>query len=82
MVLVTSASGANSAGNSKLLALGDDGERLGSFSKDAQIVDPPGLGVGGAMVFLNSASGARRQGTCGARDIGMSGCLVRKTIGI
>ncbi len=56
VLLVTSASGANGAGYGKLLAFGEDGELLGSFSEDARIVDPRGLGVDGALLFLNSGS--------------------------
>src|SRR5271163_1443758 len=56
VLLVTSASGANGGGYSKLLAFGEDGELLGSFSEDARIVDPRGLGVDRAMLFLNSGS--------------------------
>jgi DNA-binding beta-propeller fold protein YncE len=55
-LLVTSASGANGAGYGKLLAFGEDGEPLGSFSDDARIVDPRGLGTDGVMLFLNSGS--------------------------
>jgi len=54
VLLVTSASGANGGGYGKLLAFGEDGELLGSFSEDARIVDPRGLGVDRAMLFLNS----------------------------
>ena len=56
VLLVTSASGANGAGYGKLLAFSDDGELLGSFSDDARIVDPRGLGTDGVMLFLNSGS--------------------------
>jgi hypothetical protein len=56
VLLVTSASGANGAGYGKLLAFGEDGEPLGSFSEDARIVDPRGLGVDGATLFVNSGS--------------------------
>ena len=56
VLLVTSASGANGAGYGKLLAFGEGGELLGSFSEDARIVDPRGLGVDRAMLFLNSGS--------------------------
>ena len=56
VLLVTSASGANGGGYGKLLAFGEDGELLGSFSEDARIVDPRGLGVDRAMLFLNSGS--------------------------
>ena len=56
VLLVTSASGANGAGYGKLLAFGEDGQLLGSFSEDARIVDPRGLGVDRAMLFLNSGS--------------------------
>src|SRR6266403_3560674 len=56
VLLVTSASGANGAGYGKLLAFGEDGELLGPFSEDARIVDPRGLGVDGALLFLNSGS--------------------------
>ena len=56
VLLVTSASGTNGGGYGKLLAFGEDGELLGSFSEDARIVDPRGLGVDRAMLFLNSGS--------------------------
>jgi DNA-binding beta-propeller fold protein YncE len=56
VLLVTSALGANCAGYGKLLAFDEDGELLGPFSEDARIVDPRGLGVEGAMLFLNSGS--------------------------
>jgi hypothetical protein len=56
VLLVTSASGTNGAGYGKLLAFGEDGDLLGSFSDDARIVDPRGLGTDGAMLFLNSGS--------------------------
>jgi hypothetical protein len=56
VLLVTSASGANGAGYGKLLAFGEDGEQPGSFSEDARIVDPRGLGTDGVMLFLNSGS--------------------------
>ena len=56
VLLVTSASGANGAGYGKLLAFGEAGELLGPFSEDARIVDPRGLGVDGALLFLNSGS--------------------------
>jgi DNA-binding beta-propeller fold protein YncE len=56
VLLVTSASGANGAGYGKLLAFGGDGELLGPFSDDARIVDPRGVGVDGALLFLNSGS--------------------------
>jgi DNA-binding beta-propeller fold protein YncE len=56
VLLVTSASGANGAGYGKLLAFGEDGELLGSFSDDARIVDPRGLGTDGTLLFLNSGS--------------------------
>ena len=55
-LLVTSASGANGAGRGKLLAFSDNGELLGSFSEDARIVDPRGLGVDDDLLFLNSGS--------------------------
>jgi hypothetical protein len=55
-LLVTSASGANGAGYGCLLAFDQDGELLGSFSEDARIVDPRGLGVDGDLLFLNSGS--------------------------
>jgi hypothetical protein len=55
-LLVTSASGANGAGYGCLLAFDEDGEPLGSFSEDARIVDPRGLGVDGNLLFLNSGS--------------------------
>ena len=56
VLLVTSASGANGAGYRKLLAFGEDGELLGSFSDDARIIDPRGLGTDGTLLFLNSGS--------------------------
>ena len=56
VLLVTSASGANGPGYGKLLAFAEDGELLGPFSEDARIIDPRGVGVGGAMLFLNSGS--------------------------
>ena len=54
VLLVTSASGANGAGYGKLLSFSEDGEPLGPFSEDARIVDPRGLGVDGALLFVNS----------------------------
>jgi hypothetical protein len=56
VLLVTSASGANGAGYGKLLAFDEDGELLGPFSEDARIVDPRGVGVDSALLFLNSGS--------------------------
>jgi hypothetical protein len=56
VLLVTSASGANGSGYGKLLAFDADGELLGPFSEDARIVDPPGVGVDGPLLFLNSGS--------------------------
>jgi len=56
VLLVTSASGANGAGYGKLLAFSEDGEPLGPFSEDARIVDPRGLGVDGALLFVNSGT--------------------------
>jgi DNA-binding beta-propeller fold protein YncE len=54
VLLVTSASGANGAGFGKLLAFGENGKPLGSFSDDARIVDPRGLGIDNHLLFLNS----------------------------
>jgi DNA-binding beta-propeller fold protein YncE len=56
VLLVTSASGANGAGYGKLLAFDTHGELLGPFSEDARIVDPRGLGVDRALLFVNSGS--------------------------
>ena len=56
VLLVTSASGMNGAGFGSLLAFGEDGGLLGSFSEDARIVDPRGLGVDGSLLFVNSGS--------------------------
>src|SRR5215470_7082775 len=56
VLLVTSASGAIGAGYGKLLAFDKGGELLGPFSADERIVDPRGLGVKGALVFVNSGS--------------------------
>src|ERR1700739_2760692 len=56
VLLGTSASGANGPGYGKLLAFAENGELLGPFSEDARIIDPRGVGVGGAMLFLNSGS--------------------------
>jgi hypothetical protein len=56
VLLVTSASGVNGSGYGKLLAFGEDGEPRGSFSEDARIVDPRGLGAQGQLLFLNSGS--------------------------
>ena len=56
VLLVTSASGTNGAGFGSLLAFGEDGGLLGSFSEDTRIVDPRGLGVDGAFLFVNSGS--------------------------
>jgi DNA-binding beta-propeller fold protein YncE len=56
VLLVTSASGANGAGYGKLLAFDENGKLLGSFSDDARIVDPRGLGTDGAMLYINSGS--------------------------
>jgi len=56
VLLVTSASGANGVGYGKLLAFDHGGKALGPFSEDARIVDPRGLGVKGALLFLNSGS--------------------------
>src|ERR1700758_2204754 len=55
-LLVTSASGANGAGYGKLLAFDEGGHALGPFSDDDRIVDPRGVGVKGALLFLNSGS--------------------------
>ena len=71
-LLVTSASGANGAGYGKLLAFGDDGEQLGSFSDDARIVDPRGLGIDGAVLFLNSGSDR-------ILALDRKGCVVRES---
>ncbi|TYL89890.1 hypothetical protein FXB40_33650 [Bradyrhizobium rifense] len=54
VLLVTSASGANGSGFGKLLAFGENGEARGSFSEDARIADPRGLGVNGSLLFVNS----------------------------
>jgi DNA-binding beta-propeller fold protein YncE len=56
VLLVTSASGANGSGYGKLLAFDGTGELLGPFSEDARIVDPRGVGVDGALLFINSGS--------------------------
>ena len=56
VLLVTSAAGTNGAGFGSLLAFGEDGGLLGSFSEDARIVDPRGLGVDGSLLFVNSGS--------------------------
>jgi DNA-binding beta-propeller fold protein YncE len=56
VLLVTSASGANGSGYGKLLAFDGAGELLGPFSEDARIVDPRGVGVDGALLFINSGS--------------------------
>jgi hypothetical protein len=56
VLLVTSASGANGAGYGKLLAFDEGGHALGPFSDDDRIVDPRGVGVKGALLFLNSGS--------------------------
>jgi DNA-binding beta-propeller fold protein YncE len=56
VLLVTSASGANGAGYGNLLAFDEDGELLGPFSEDARIVDPRGVGVDSALLFLNNGS--------------------------
>jgi hypothetical protein len=49
-----SPSGANGSGYGKLLAF--DGKLLGPFSEDVRIVDPPGVGLHGTLLFLNSGS--------------------------
>jgi DNA-binding beta-propeller fold protein YncE len=56
VLLVTSASGANGSGYGKLLAFDGAGKLLGPFSEDARIVDPRGVGVDGALLFINSGS--------------------------
>jgi len=56
VLLVTSASGVNGTGYGKLLAFDADGKLLGPFSEDARIVDPRGVGIRGAFLFLNSGS--------------------------
>ncbi|HEY0800965.1 MAG TPA: hypothetical protein VGD54_08975 [Steroidobacteraceae bacterium] len=56
VLLVTSASGVNGAGYGKLLAFGEGGELLGPFSHDDRIVDPRGVGVKDALLFVNSGS--------------------------
>ena len=56
VLLVTSASGANGAGYGKLLAFSEDGKPLDSFSEDARIVDPRGLGAAHHLLFVNSGS--------------------------
>lgn len=56
VLLVTSALGANGAGYGRLLSFDQDGELLGPFSEDPRIIDPRGLGVDGALLFLNSGS--------------------------
>lgn len=57
-LLVTSAAGANGDGYGLLLAFDRDGTPLGSFSNDARIVDPRGLGVDRRqeLLFLNSGA--------------------------
>lgn len=56
VLLVTSASGANGSGYGNLLAFDAAGKLLGPFSEDPRIIDPRGLGVDGALLFLNSGS--------------------------
>jgi DNA-binding beta-propeller fold protein YncE len=56
LLLVTSASGVNGAGHGKLLAFNALGVLLGPFSEDTRIIDPRGLGVEGALLFVNSGS--------------------------
>jgi hypothetical protein len=56
VLLVTSAAGANGSGYGKLLAFDLDGKLVGPFSEDARIVDPRGVGVDSALLFLNSGS--------------------------
>jgi hypothetical protein len=57
-LLVTSAAGANGDGYGALLAFGDDGRPLGSFSGDSRIADPRGLTVlrPEGLLLLNSGS--------------------------
>lgn len=55
-LLVTSAAGANGSGYGKLLAFDPGGALLGPFSEDVRIDDPRGVGVDGALLFLNSGS--------------------------
>lgn len=55
-LLVTSASGANGTGYGKLLAFGESGQLLGSFTDDARVSDPRGLGVSDGLLFVNSGS--------------------------
>jgi hypothetical protein len=56
VLLVTSASGMNGAGFGSLLAFGEHGGLLGSFSEDTRIIDPRGVGVDGPLLFVNSGS--------------------------
>src|SRR5271156_7040000 len=55
-LLVTSASGANGTGYGKLLAFGESGQLLGSFTDDTRVSDPRGLGVIDGLLFVNSGS--------------------------
>ncbi|CAB3809882.1 hypothetical protein [Paraburkholderia fynbosensis] len=55
-ILVTSASGANGGGYSRLLAFTMDGVAQGAFSNDSRIVDPRGLRVDAnrQLLYVNS----------------------------
>jgi hypothetical protein len=75
VLLVTSASGANGAGYGKLLAFDKGGELLGPFSTDDRIVDPRGVGVRGAFLFLNSGSNRILALDGGGHVVGDSGVI-------
>jgi hypothetical protein len=74
-LLVTSASGANGAGYGKLLAFDEGGHALGPFSDDDRIVDPRGVGVKGALLFLNSGSNRILALDSKRRIVGDSGAI-------
>jgi hypothetical protein len=76
VLLVTSALGANGAGYGKLLAFNKGGELLGPFSADDRIVDPRGVGVKGALLFLNSGSNRILALDSKGRVVGDSGAIV------
>jgi outer membrane protein assembly factor BamB len=74
-LLVTSASGANGSGYGKLLTFDEDGKPLGSFSDDARIVDPRGLGADGTLLFLNSGSNRILALDAGGRVVRETGAI-------
>jgi hypothetical protein len=75
VLLVTSASGANGAGYGKLLAFDKGGQALGPFSGDDRIVDPRGVGVKDALLFLNSGSNRILALDSKGRVVGDSGAI-------